>query len=85
MPAPVQLDVIYAPLSLVDLGLASDYNGQGYPNVLSGLALNTFGLLWAAQEIWSLDAQYVGISTTWGLDSQFVGITTIWTTEYLPS
>jgi len=69
MSAPV--DVLYQGLALLDLGLNSDYNGIGYPRVLSGTALNTFGLLWDTQDIWAQDLNYIGI-------------TTIWTTEYLP-
>lgn len=70
--AYAQLDVQYQGLALLDSGLCSDYNGLGYPNVLSGTCLNTFGLLWANQDSWTKS-------------SEFVGITTIWTIEYLPS
>ena len=72
MPKPVQLDVIFDQQSLVDAGLASGYNGIGTPGVISGVALNTFGLLWGSQDIWIPDSQYIGINT-------------VWTVEYLPS
>lgn len=89
MSAPV--DVTFQPLALVDLGLASDYNGFGYPNVLSGVALNTFGWLWDTEDRWTRDSPAVtsvwtkdsaSASTTWTKDAP--SVTSVWTTEYLP-
>lgn len=78
-----RLEVIFNGLSLVDRGLVSDYN------TLSGVGLNTFGFIWAAQDIWAdADAQISTswsnadgtISTTWS--SGDPAVTTIWTLEY---